>query len=44
VVPVLIRLFERLVNYMLCKSIMSVFSLNSVAATYHQDHKEYDFM
>ncbi len=42
--PVLIRIFERLLNYLFGKMLLTVFSVNTVRTSYHPDHKDFDFI
>ena len=44
VVPALIRLAERVLNILVCKLMLSAFAVNAIGATYHAEHKDYDFM
>eukprot|EP00347_Sterkiella_histriomuscorum_P002985 403366042 len=44
VIPLLIRMLERLFNYCTVKMMLSAFSVNTIRATYHPDHKDFDFI
>ncbi|CDW91471.1 UNKNOWN [Stylonychia lemnae] len=44
VVPILIRMAERLFNYCLCKMILSGFRAGQTKASYHPEHKDFDFI
>ena len=44
VIPVLVRVVERISNYCLMRLFMQAFSVNSTKAAYHPDHKDFDFM
>jgi hypothetical protein len=44
VLPPLIRLAERILNHLLCKLLLSAFSVNTVVQGYHPEHREFDFM
>lgn len=44
VVPILIRVAERFFNFVFGKMLMTVFSVNTIVKSYHQDHKDFDFI